>query len=284
MDTITTITTEGEGNTIPPPRKNPSLRRACFTLNNYTEEEFTTLLQKLQDHKYIIGKEVGARGTRHLQGYIELNGPKKFSTLQNILPRAHIEKCVANRASNVRYCMKDGDYVTNFPEDRKARILKKEYGDIVWKPWQQNIIDILDGKPDSRTIHWVYERVGNVGKSFLCKYLCLTRDVILCDGKKDNIFNQVKAFIDEHPDKDPSIILLDIPRSCKDFVNYGVIEQLKNGCIYSGKYEGGQCLFENPHVIAFANTKPNMMEVSMDRWNIINLGDDYDSDDEFIKK
>ena len=47
-----------------------------------------------------------------------------------------------------------------------------------------------------------------------------------------------------------------------------MLEQIKNGMIYSGKYEGGQCLFESPHIVIFANSKPEIENMSIDRWNI----------------
>jgi hypothetical protein len=51
-------------------------------------------------------------------------------------------------------------------------------------------------------------------------------------------------------------------------VNYGAIEQIKNGLLFSGKYEGGQCVFNQPHVIVFANAEPKEEQMSMDRWDI----------------
>ena len=67
--------------------------------------------------------------------------------------------------------------------------------------------------------------------------------------------------------------MLDIPRHQLDYVGYGALEQLKNGMIYSGKYEGGTCLFDNPHVIVFANEPPKIEKMSLDRWKIIDLNE-----------
>lgn len=266
--TTTTNDYDDGGNTITP---SSSLRKVCFTLNNYTDLELTTLLQEFSKYHYIIGKEVGENGTPHLQGYIEFGNPLKFRTVKRLLPRAHIERAKGSKLQNITYCSKDGDYITNFPLPRKERILQNEYSDVIWKPWQQQIIDIIETKPDSRTINWFYEPTGNVGKSYLCKYLCLKYDCIIADGKKDNVLNQVKTFIDENPDKDPTVILLDVPRVSQDYINYGVIEQLKNGCVYSGKYEGGQLVFQYPHVIVFANEPPDLSKMSKDRWNVVRI-------------
>ena len=74
-------------------------------------------------------------------------------------------------------------------------------------------------------------------------------------------------------EKEFKIVLLDIPRSAEGYINYGVLEQLKNGLLYSGKYEGGKCLFDDVHVVVFANFMPDRSQFSEDRWNIIELNE-----------
>jgi len=250
-------------------RRNRS-RRWCFTLNNYTEVDLSQCLTRFHEAQYAIGKEVGESGTPHLQGYLEFKFQKDFKWLQEQIPGAHIEKAKGKRDVNYAYCTKEGDFVTNIEMRTNAQKLKDmcmmEYKDVVWKEWQIEIINILKEKPDSRKIHWYWEESGNVGKSFLAKYLALTFDVIICDGKKDNIFHQVAAVIEAG--RIPNIVILDIPRSAQEYVNYGVLESLKGGMLYSGKYEGAQLLFPHPHVIAFSNELPDTRAMSGDRWVI----------------
>ena len=116
---------------------------------------------------------------------------------------------------------------------------------------------------------WVLDTAGGRGKSFLAKYLYLTFPTIIADGKKDNVFNQLKTKLDEGIE--PRLVLLDIPRCGQGYMNYGVIEQLKNGLCYSGKYEGGDCVFEPPHVIVMANFEPDYTQFTGDRWKVIDL-------------
>jgi hypothetical protein len=93
----------------------PSLKKAyCFTLNNYTPEEYTKICKHGQDdaNYCIIGKEVGESGTPHLQGYIIFTRPYRFSTIKDrYLSRCHIEVAAGNADSNRAYCSKSGDFV-----------------------------------------------------------------------------------------------------------------------------------------------------------------------------
>lgn len=92
--------------------KSSGARNVCFTINNYTDSEYETVLGT--DCKYIVvGKEVGENGTPHLQGYIEFNGVKRFTTLKAMWPRAHFEKRKGTAQQAAEYCMKDGKYYEN---------------------------------------------------------------------------------------------------------------------------------------------------------------------------
>ncbi len=270
-DTSDTSGTSCGGNTKTPQKRCKRHRAYCFTLNNYTVEELTQIHSNFDTcSEYIYGFEIGEEKTPHIQGYVKFKNPRSFDRIKSIIPRAHIEKARGNIKANFDYCSKGGDYESNidlrsFQEKVAAACLEK-YKDVKWKKWQQKIIDILDNEPDARKIYWFWENTGNVGKSYLAKFICLKYDVIICDGKKENVFNQVKTSMDN--EKIPKIILLDIPRKNLEYINYGAIEQLKNGMIYSGKYEGSQCLFPEPHVIILANKKPDINTMSKDRWAI----------------
>lgn len=268
--------TQGDcgGNTKSP--QSGRYRKWVFTLNNYTKEQYEGLryyLEHRKHTKFIIGKEVGASGTPHLQGYINSKNPISFQTLKNLCNQLHLEKAKGSDVENYNYCSKEGDFFTNFEMDRKNKFLKK-YENIIWKEWQNNILDILKTKPNDRTINWITDNTGNKGKSFLSKFIYLKYNCILADGKKDNVFNQVLKFYEENINEEIEVIILDIPRHNLEYINYGCLEQLKNGLIYSGKYEGGVCVFESPHVIIMANENPDITKFSMDRWNIINLDED----------
>ncbi|APZ87906.1 replication-associated protein [Anguilla anguilla circovirus] len=85
-----------------------SVRRVCFTLNNYTEEDLRFIQKHLTGvSKYlIVGKEVGETGTPHLQGFINLKKKTHFNSVKKLLPRAHIDKAKGTDQHNKDYCSK----------------------------------------------------------------------------------------------------------------------------------------------------------------------------------
>lgn len=256
---------ERGGNTKTPRKR---YTKCVFTLNNYSEEEYLELVKvfDLKNYVYLIGREIGDEGTPHLQGYVEFKKQVYFEALKKLNTRIHWEAARGTREQNKKYCTKDGNFISNLPLTRKERVLKMEYADVVWRPFQERIIEIIKGPVDDRKIYWFYEYEGNEGKSYLAKFLAATYDVIIADGKKDNVFNQIKIWMDGHDEsEDPRIIMCDIPRDNLDYINYGALEQIKNGLVYSGKYEGGMCLFPHPHVIIFANERCKPGKWSRDR-------------------
>jgi len=92
----------------------PTPKKAyCFTLNNYTEDEFTNIWRTLEtESRYaIVGKETGESGTPHLQGYVVFTRPVQFKTIKDrFLPRCHIEVAAGSCSRNYDYCSKDGDF------------------------------------------------------------------------------------------------------------------------------------------------------------------------------
>ena len=263
-----TENTSWGGNTKPP----SSMRRVCFTMNNYSETTWNTWIQRLSEFKVVMGKEVGESGTPHIQGYVEFPKPKKFSTVKNLLPGAHLEKARGSRQDNITYCTKEGNETfSNFPIPLKQQVLC-EYIGIQWYEWQQKIIDLYHTVPDKRKIHWFVDPVGNHGKSFLTRFMVLKYGVLLAGAKKADVFYQVQKRLEDENDEDAfRMVILDIPRHNEAFINYGVLESLKDGIILSTKYEGGTFVFPVPHVVVMANIPPDMSKFSLDRWDITEL-------------
>lgn len=85
----------------------------CFTVNNPTEADGQHIEEahdKGQLEYLVIGREVGAEGTPHLQGYLILKKQGRMSAVRKMLPRAHLEQAKGTPEQASDYCKKDCDY------------------------------------------------------------------------------------------------------------------------------------------------------------------------------
>ena len=131
--------------------------------------------------------------------------------------------------------------------------------------WQEGIMDMLDDPQGAhnRQILWVYDAFGNSGKTYMARYLRQERNAFYCNGGKG--VDICYAY-----DCEP-IVIFDYVRDAKEFVNYGVIEQIKNGILTSSKYESRTKIFATPHVLVFANFAPEANKFSEDRVVLVEL-------------
>lgn len=58
----------------------------------------------------VCGRELGAEGTPHLQGFIRFKSATSFKRVKNLLGRAHLESQKGSSAQAAEYCKKDGDF------------------------------------------------------------------------------------------------------------------------------------------------------------------------------
>jgi len=276
----------------------------CFTLNNYKESEYE-LLKDLDVAYLIIGKEVGEQGTPHLQGYIQFHKKKRITALKKINQRIHWEKIKGTPEDNIKYCSKEDknpfikgelkatcgvaaknsykaailaastwDQVLDIPGIERIMNYARE----VWagrpiptmaepsfRPIQKYILDKLNEEPDDRTIVYVYDRKGSVGKTFLGKYLYANKGAFYCSPSKS-----ADIFIAYNNQR---IFVYDIPRCTDDqFINWGALEKIKDGILFSGKYNSTTKYRPfNCHVIVFSNSPPPEDKFSSDRLSIIDV-------------
>lgn len=240
-------------------------KRWCATWNNYPEDAMHLITRCLrsEDH-YIVGKEVGESGTPHLQMYFEFytrTRPKsRFVEYKEI----HWIKARGTRKENLAYCMKDSRYDTNFKMDKELKVINIEN----FYPWQKYVWDQLSFDPEDRKITWIYERIGNTGKSALAKLSAHKLNCLVVGGKANDIFCGIQKY-HENNGYYPEVIIVDCPRDNQKHFNYAAIEQVKNGLCFSGKYESSMLVFNSPHIIVFANDLPNFDKFSVDRWRIL---------------
>jgi len=138
--------------------------------------------------------------------------------------------------------------------------------------WQGDLLDKVLGdnfepRWDDRTIHVVYDPVGNKGKTAFCEYMHSYRygTVIPAMFQMEDIvqFAMCRPVA--------RCYVIDLPRAM-DKKNLGSmfagIEMLKNGQLYDKRYKGVFKWIERPNVIVFTNCLPDRQFFSADRWKI----------------
>jgi hypothetical protein len=294
---------------VPVSEKDVLHRGWLFTRFNYTDAQFIMLSEKAvknKGNKYIFGKEICPETKKpHIQGYINFKNGLTFNGFLDWLSdvfkdqKTNIMYAQKGMKANYIYCSKEENFVSNIEITKKKKeskedirkrmialgkklVIEKEYnnGDIKWRPYQQKILDIIEGKVDGRKVYYFWEKKGDVGKSFLSKWIrCIYKGVIVAEGKYSDVCQQCMNLIDN--EQLPEIIILDLPRSFNsDFMSWTTIEKLKNGSIVSAKYEGGVLDFPKPHVIIFSNHCPDEDMLSKDRWEIIRISDIKQNDEQ----
>ena len=135
-------------------------------------------------------------------------------------------------------------------------------------PWQQSIWDDVV-KWDSRTINFLYDVSGNIGKSVLvgklrgagrAAALPPANDFadllgMVCDRQRRT--TPAKAFI------------VDMPRAIHQERLGGLyagLESVKNGYAYDKRYKFREAFFDSPIIWVFGNVLPDPRYLSYDRW------------------
>ena len=266
----------GGGNTITPPPPHGKVRisaakRWCFTWNNYPEDWLALMAPGINGSEWVAGREVGAEGTPHIQGYVEFATKVRPAGYKGMPTEIHWEKCKGDRASNVAYCTKDGDVV----KQSTIKVPRKCVFPVMDRWWQVQILDIIKQEPDDRTIYWYWSEAGNMGKTTFSKYLCVNHDACLLSGKGADVRNGALTW---KKDKGayPDLCIFPVPRSFNsEYLSYEAMENIKDALFYSGKYEGGTVCDPCPHLLVFSNFPPDESKMSPDRWVVVNIDSNF---------
>ena len=283
----------------------------CFTLNNYTEEDVERLSVPIDGVNYLIfGKEVGESGTPHIQGTVCFQTRKRLASVISTIGQAHLST-TRFISKSIEYCKKDGDFVEwgvapqssqgkrcdlqEFKASVKdgvtdiktlrdlhskvcakyPRFVREFISDCLpvvrvephpLRDWQACLNAKLNLEPDKRKIIFIIDSVGDKGKSWFARYYCDMHDnaQIIVPGKKADM-----AYIISETTR---VFFLDCPRSKQgDYIQYDFLEEMKNGYIFSGKYESCIKKIKVPHVVVLMNEYPDKGKLSGDRYDITEL-------------
>jgi len=282
--------------------------RAWFlTINNPESKE----LPQHPSEKYAVWQlEKGESGTPHLQCTLSFSTQVHFGAIKKLYPRANIQK-VKSLPAAIKYCQKEesrmegpwtrgeppkgqgkrtdldrvaemveaGSSLREIARDHPTAYIKFHKGikelkatlredprdeGFVPRLWQAMILRKLAAPPGDRKIIWVYDPQGNQGKSRLARHLILEHGALSLSGK---VADMIYAYESQR------IVIFDVSRTQSEHMKhlYDMAERLKNGVLFSTKYESRQKNFLPPHVIFFSNSRPDMHVWTEDRYDIMEL-------------
>jgi hypothetical protein len=264
-----------EGNTKPlfPKKQDGASKKWCFTLNNYSVEEKNSISKLCLDNIGIIGDEVGDEGTPHLQGYIKFNKAIRLTALKKINNRIHWEKSKGTDKENFLYCSKDNNFIQNIYDDDVLTCPKHEIFN--------KLLEVIEKPVNKRHIHVIVDYKGGMGKTSFTKFLFFNKKgVYPLSGKGADMKCAIKLLREKFGD--PKVVIVDCPRVSNDFISWQGIEEIKNGLIFSGKYEPDIVAFKSPHVIVMMNELPPLHVLSPDRWVIYEVKEEEKEEEEKI--
>lgn len=137
--------------------------------------------------------------------------------------------------------------------------------------WQKNVLKIMAKPVDARRVYWFWSEPGRTGKSTMVAYLRAKFKARVFNAAKASDIAAVLATCEP---EERRVICIDLPRSLPDKKMmaevYNIVEQCKNGTVFSPKYKSVIVDFEGkiPHVFFFANVLPDKGALSEDRWFI----------------
>lgn len=236
---------------------------------------------------YVFQLEAGTKnGHKHFQGYIKLGKKTRASTVKNRFLSLtskndsylgfHVAPAsTAGKDALRSYCLKDDTRLAG-PWGFRKIYTGTDVSCVSSSPfpWQRQLSALIASKPDSRTIMWITNSGGNVGKSAFTKHHAFSSPKTVALIPLGTAAQIKTACIAIGPRK---TYFVDFPRSLgtgSERISeiFSAIESIKNGWVTSPMYGKYQSLFfDPPHVICFSNDDPPMELLSADRWHVAHL-------------
>ncbi len=159
-----------------------------------------------------------------------------------------------------------------------SRVL--EFVEILYQPtareiglpngWQRELESQLDREPGNRKIKFVVDSQGNTGKTWFIKYY-MAKHPKKCQrlsvGKRDDLAHSFNPAVTH--------LFIDIPRTQLEFLQYSFLESVKDGMVFSPKYESTcKTVDHDVHVVVFCNEEPDYNKLTGDRYDVFRPFDD----------
>lgn len=182
--------------------------------------------------------------------------------------------CLLSRGSNYNdiYTSSAWDFRADMTKNRKAIITAwNEFKLIMRKGprkklrnWQTKIDKKVKSPANDRTVLWVHSKAEEqAGKTTLAKQLAVHDGALYLSNGSDA--DLARAYDGQE------IVCFNFTKTQDEWVNYSAMEALKDGAIFSSKYDSGSKIFAPPSVVVFANFLPNTDCMAKDRWEIYSV-------------
>ena len=147
---------------------------------------------------------------------------------------------------------------------------------VILRPWQKALLEYI--KPSTREIIWVIGKHGNEGKSWFQEYMesKFGWEKVICGMDIKMKKRSICHVLSKRSLMTIDTFLFDVGKAnTDDGVNYELLEKIKNGRTVAAKFDSKELKFKTPNtVVVFSNEKPDVTELSKDRWKIFRIRDD----------
>jgi len=147
---------------------------------------------------------------------------------------------------------------------------------VILRPWQEGLLKYI--KPSNREVIWVIGRKGNEGKTWFQEFLAskFGWSRVICGMDIRMKKSSICHILGKRSLMTTDIFLFDVGKArTEDNMNYELIEQIKNGRTLAGKFDSKELKFHTPNIIVvFSNEKPDVDQLSKDRWKIFQIRDE----------
>lgn len=130
------------------------------------------------------------------------------------------------------------------------------------RDWQVELETALDDEADDRGVLFYVDPDGGKGKTWFIRRMLSKmpdRVQVLSAGKRDDLAHAIDPL--------KSIFLFNIPRDAMEFMQYSILEMLKDRMVFSPKYSSRMKILNAvPHVVVFSNEEPDQTKMTGDRY------------------
>jgi hypothetical protein len=166
-------------------------------------------------------------------------------------------------------------------QKRELMKLKKQFSTGTLRSWQETVLSKLESQ-NERQILWSWDTKGGCGKTWLCRLLASVKGyVYLESGPRKDLAYALSVAVE---DSTVAGICVDLTRSFGNSDEHlvtrlspilSLAEAVKNGVVYSGKYNSKTIYFHNAKVLIVANFAPSVEDrqklLSLDRWDVMEI-------------